>query len=125
MQNEYTKTNTRDYSAGWNNRFELAHNWTLVADLSYSAARDEVHDGYAFTGPQSVVVNGIGFNIPIGNGYPNLSVPYNLADPTLVGFTDPDGYGYNGREEWDRQTDTIKAVRLDVEAPAGMDFQEH
>jgi iron complex outermembrane recepter protein len=123
MQNEYTKTNTRDYSAGWNNRFELAHNWTLVADLSYSAARDEVHDGYAFTGPQSVVVNGIGFNIPISNGYPHLSVPYNLADPTLVGFTDPDGYGYNGREEWDRQTDTIKAVRLDVKHPLGWIFK--
>jgi iron complex outermembrane receptor protein len=123
MQNEYTKTDTRDYSVGWNNRFELAHNWTFVADLSYSSARDSLHDGYAFTGPQSVVVNGIGFNIPIGGGYPSLNVPVNLADPAQVGFTDPDGYGYNGREEWDRQTDTIKAVRLDVKHPLGWIFK--
>src|SRR5258708_15542290 len=60
--------------------------------------------------------------MPVGNGYPNAIVPYNLADPTLVGFTDPDGYGYNGREEWERQTDTIKAVRLGVKHPLGWIF---
>ncbi len=123
MQNEYTTNDTKDFSAGWNNRFELARNWTLISDLSYSSARDTLHDAYAFTGPKSVVVNGIGFHIPIGGGYPNLSVPLNLADPSLVGFTDPDGYGYNGREEWDRQTDTIKAVRLDVKHPLGWIFK--
>jgi iron complex outermembrane receptor protein len=123
MQNEYTTTDTNNFSAGWNNRFDLASNWTFVTDLSYSTARDKVHDAYTFTGPQSVVVNGIGFNIPIGGGYPNLSVPINLTDPSLVGFTDPDGYGYDGREEWDRQTDTIKAVRLDVKHPLGWIFK--
>jgi iron complex outermembrane receptor protein len=123
MQNEYTKTDTRDYSVGWNNRFK-AGDWTFISDLSYSTARDSLHDAYAFTGPKSVVVNGIGFHIPIGNGYPNLSVPYNLADPALVGFTDPDGYGYNGREEWDKQNDTIKAVRLDVKHPMGWIFKD-
>jgi iron complex outermembrane receptor protein len=123
MQNEYTTTDTNNFSAGWNNRFELAHSWTLVADLSFSSAHDYVHDAYAFTGPQSVVVNGIKFNIPIGGGYPNLNVPYNLADPALVGFTDPDNYSYNGREEWDRQRDTIKAVRLDVKHPLGWIFK--
>jgi TonB-dependent receptor len=123
MQNEFTTTDTKDFSAGWNNRFELAKDWTLISDLSYSSARDTLHDGYAFTGPKSVVVNGIGFHIPIGGGYPNLSVPYNLEDPSLVGFTDPDGYGYNGREEADRQTDTIKAVRLDVKHSLGWIFK--
>jgi TonB-dependent receptor len=121
MQNEYTTTDTKDFSAGWNNRFNLAHDWTFITDLSYSSTRDSLHDAYAFTGPQSVVVNGIGFHI--GSGYPNLSVPLNLADPSLVGFTDPDGYGYNGREEWDEQTDTIKAVRLDVKHPLGWIFK--
>jgi iron complex outermembrane receptor protein len=123
MQNEYTTANTRDFSAGWNNRFELGKSWTFITDLSYSSARDSLRDGYAFTGPQSVVVNGIGFHIPLGGGYPNLSVPLNLADPSLVGFTDPSGYGYNGRWEADEQTDTIKAVRLDVKHPLGWIFK--
>ena len=122
MQNEYTIVDTRDISVGWNNRFELAHDWTIITDLSYSSARDTLHDAYAFTGPQIGVVNGIGFHI--APGYPNLSVPYNLADPTLVGFTDPDGYGYNGRDEFDKQTDTIKAVRLEVKHPLGWIFKD-
>jgi iron complex outermembrane receptor protein len=47
-----------------------------------------------------------------------------LADPTLVGFTDPDGYGYNGRDEFDKQTDTIKAARLEVKHPLGWIFKD-
>jgi iron complex outermembrane recepter protein len=123
MQNEYTRADTSNFSAGWNNRFDLANDWTLINDLSYSRARVALHDAYAFTGPQSVVVNGIGFRIPPVSGDPILSIPVNLADPSLVGFTDPDGYGYNGREEWDQQTDTIKAVRLDVKHPLGWIFK--
>src|SRR5581483_8125210 len=34
-----------------------------------------------------------------------------------------DNYSYNGRVEWDRQTDTIKAVRLDVKHPLGWIFK--
>jgi TonB-dependent receptor len=123
MQNEYTRGDTNDLSVGWNNRFDLANDWTLIGDLSYSRAKVTLHDAYAFTGPQSVVVNGIGFQIPPVSGYPHLSVPINLGDSSHVGFTDPDGYGYNGREEWDKQTDTIKAVRLDVIHPLGGMFK--
>jgi TonB-dependent receptor len=123
MQNEFTQTGTNNFSAGWNNRFETAGDWTLISDFSYSTARASVHDAYTFTGPQSVVVNGIGFQIPAGGTYPTFAVPVNLADPALVGFTDPDGYGYNGREERDRQTDTIKALRIDVRHPLGWIFK--
>jgi len=130
MQNEFTHTDTRDFSTGWNNRWGKPEGWTLATDLSYSYARDVVNDAYAFTGPQAVVVNGIGFQIPWGNGsygagsgYPTFSVPINLADPALVGFTDPDGYGYNGRVEADNQTDTIRAIRLDLIHPLGWIFK--
>jgi iron complex outermembrane recepter protein len=123
IQNEFTQTTTHDFSAGWNNRFEPAGDWILVSDLSYSNARDTVNDAYAFTGPESVVANGIGFRIPAGGGYPAFNVPINLANPALVGFTDPDSYGYDGRVEHDRQTDTIKAVRLDVIHPLGWIFK--
>ncbi|MDE2251442.1 MAG: TonB-dependent receptor, partial [Gammaproteobacteria bacterium] len=119
MQNLYNDTETRSLSVGWNNRIELPKNWTLIGDLSYSDARDNVRDAYTFTGAKSVVVDNIGFNIPPTGGYPTFSVPINLADPTLVGFTDPDAYSYDGREEWDRQTDTIKAIRLDLTHPVG------
>jgi TonB-dependent receptor len=129
MQNEFTHTDTRDFSAGWNNRWGTPSGWTVATDLSYSYARDVVHDAYAFTGPQAVVVNGIGFQIPWGagsyggGGYPTFSVPIDLTNPALVGFTDPDGYGYNGRVENDNQTDTIRAIRLDLIHPLGWIFK--
>jgi TonB-dependent receptor len=129
MQNEFTHADTRNFSAGWNNRWGTREGWTVATDLSYSTAHDVVHDAYAFTGPQQVVVNGIGFQIPwsgsygAGSGYPTFNVPINLADPSLVGFTDPDGYGYNGRVENDNQTDTIRAIRLDLIHPLGWIFK--
>ena len=123
MQNLYNDTETKNLSVGWNTRVELDNNWTFISDLSYSDARDTARDAYAFTGAKSVVVDGIGFSIPPGGGYPTFNIPINMADPTLVGFTDPDGYSYDGREEWDHQTDTIKAIRLDVKHPLGWIFK--
>jgi iron complex outermembrane recepter protein len=124
MQNEYTSLNTRTVSLGWNNRLDFDSGWTAIADLSYSQATDSLRDAYAFTGLQGgATLNGVGFNIPPGGGYASYSLPVNMADPTIVGFTDPDNYGYNGREEWDHQTDTIKAFRLDVKHALGWIFK--
>lgn len=123
LQNEDTKTGTRMYSAGWNNRYDTG-DWTVINDLSYSTAHVSVQDAYAFAGAQSVAVNGIGIQIPTGAGYPTFSVPADLADPGMVGFTDPDNYSYDGRVEHDRQTDTIRAVRLDIEHSIGWFFKD-
>lgn len=123
MQNEYTKTGTKDISIGWNNIFKVGDAWTFKTDVSYSGAKVHLNDGYAFTGPQQVFVNGIGFHLP-ASGYPTLSVPINLADPTVVGFTDPDAYSYNGRAEDDNQNDIIKSVRLDVKRSLGWIFKD-
>jgi iron complex outermembrane receptor protein len=123
MQNSYTNTATQNFSAGWNNKVSFDNDWTVTTDLSYSSARDQLHNAYAFSGLKGSVVNGIGFQIPVNNGYPNFSVPVNLADPTLVGFTDPASYGYDGRDENDRQSDVIKAFRLDIVHPVGWIFK--
>ena len=128
MQNLYNDTETKNLSVGWNNRFDLGKDWGFTTDLSYSDARNTVRDAYTFTGVLGAttprVVDGIGFTIPPNGGYPTFNIPVNLADPTLVGFTDPDAYSYNGREEWDHQTDTIKAVRIDLTHPAGWIFSK-
>jgi TonB-dependent receptor len=50
-------------------------------------------------------------------------MPVDLTSSSVVGFTDPDNYSYNGRDEWDRQSDVIKAFRLDVVHPLGWIFK--
>lgn len=122
MQNEYN--NERDYlfSAGWNNRFELGNQWQATADLSYSRAKVKIRDAYAFTGLKNQQLISTGFVTPLNDGYPDFTPSVSFTDPSQIGFTDPYGYGYNGRAENDWQKDVIKALRVEVSHPLGWIF---
>jgi TonB-dependent receptor len=122
LQNQYTKEHDKLFSAGWNNQYDFGNDWMATADLSYSSAKKKLHDAYLFTGLAGGAFTSVDFRTPLGNGYPYFSPAVNLADPATVVFTDPDGYGYNGRQEFDHQKDTIKAVRLEVSHPLGWIF---
>jgi iron complex outermembrane recepter protein len=122
LQNEYTKEHDKLFSAGWNNQYDFGNGWAATADLSYSSAKKKLHDAYLFSGLAGGAFTSAQFSTPLGNGYPYFTPGVNLADPATVVFTDPDGYGYNGRQEFDRQKDTIKAVRLEVTHPLGWIF---
>lgn len=121
LQNEYTKENDKLYSLGWNNKFYLG-DWTATADLSTSSATVKQHDAYLFSGLANGAFTSAGFNTPAGNGYPDFTPGVDLSDPANVVFTDPDNYGYNGREEFDHQDDRINALRLQVSHPLGWIF---
>ncbi len=122
LQNEYTKEHDKLFSAGWNNQYDFGNDWSATADLSYSSAKKQLHDAYLFAGLPDKGLMSTQFVTPTGNGYPNFTPGINLADPNALAFTDPLDYGYNGREEFDRQNDTIKAVRLEVTHPLGWIF---
>lgn len=122
MQNEYNDERDYLFSAGWNNRFEFANQWQATADLSYSRAKVKIRDAYAFTGLKDQQLISSNFVLPVNNGYPDFTPSVNLTDPNLIGFTDPYGYGYNGRAENDWQKDVIKAARVEVSHPLGWIF---
>jgi TonB-dependent receptor len=121
LQNEYTKEHDKLYSLGWNNRLYLG-DWTTSLDLSTSSARVKLHDAYLFSGLANGAFTDVAFNTPAGEGYPDFRPDVDLASPANMVFTDPDNYGYNGREEFDRQNDRIKALRLQVSHPLGWIF---
>ncbi|OOG37521.1 TonB-dependent receptor [Rhodanobacter sp. C05] len=121
LQNEYTKEHDKLYSIGWNNKFYFG-DWTGMADLSSSSATVKLHDAYLFSGLSGGAFTSAGFNTPAGYGYPDFTPGVDLSSPTSVVFTDPDNYGYNGREEFDRQTDRIHALRLQASHPMGWIF---
>jgi len=122
LQNEYTKETDKLYSVGWKNTLYLG-DWTTSLDLSTSSARVRLHDAYLFSGLSGGAFTDVAFITPPDDGYPVFTPSVNLADPATVVFTDPDGYGYNGREEFDRQSDKINAVRLQVSHPLGWIFR--
>lgn len=121
LQNEYTKEHDKLYSIGWKNTLYLG-DWTATADLSSSSATVRLHDAYLFSGLANGAFTSAAFNTPAGNGYPDFTPAVDFSDPATMLFTDPDNYGYNGREEFDRQSDRINAVRLQVSHPLGWIF---
>ncbi|MEP7187419.1 MAG: TonB-dependent receptor [Rhodanobacter sp.] len=122
LQNDYNQEHDKLFSAGWNNQFYFADDWEATADLSYSSAKRKLRDAYLFAGLPDGGLTSAQFQTPVSNGYPHFTPGVDLADPANVVFTDPDNYGYNGREEFDRQKDTIKAIRLEATHPAGWIF---
>ncbi len=121
LQNEYTKEHDKLYSIGWKNVFYLG-DWTAMADLSSSSATVHLHDAYLFSGLANGAFTSANFNTPAGYGYPNFTPAVDLGNPATVVFTDPDNYGYNGREEFDQQDDKIHALHLQVSHPLGWIF---
>jgi len=122
LQNEYTREHDKLFAAGWNHQYDFGNGWTAMADLSYSSARKQLHDAYLFSGLANGATTSTQFNTPVGDGYPDFTPGIDLSNPASIVFTDPDNYGYNGREEFDHQIDTIRAIRLEVSHPVGWIF---
>ncbi|MEZ2418937.1 TonB-dependent receptor [Luteibacter sp. RCC_6_2] len=124
LQNEYTKEHDKLFSAGWNNQYDFGNGWVINADASYSSAKKRLHDAYLFAGLPGQATSSTDFATPEHEGFPDFRPGVNFADPSAIFFTDPNNYGYNGREEFDKQKDTIKAFRLEVSHPVGWIFSD-
>lgn len=122
LQNDYNKEKDKLFSVGWNNQYDFGSGWQGMGDLSYSTAKVHLHDAYLFSGLANGATTSVNFATPLNFGFPNFRTDASLSDPASVVFTDPDNYGYNGREEFDEQKDTIKAIRLQISHPVGWIF---
>ena len=124
LQNDYTKEHDKLFSAGWNNQYDFGNGWVINADASYSSAKKRLHDAYLFAGLPDQATSSTDFATPIHEHFPDFTPGVNFADPSLIYLTDPNNYGYDGREEFDKQKDTIKAFRLEVSHPVGWIFSD-
>lgn len=122
LQNQYTRDHDKLFSIGWNNEYDFGNGWQAMADLSYSSVNKDLRDASTFMGLPAGSFATVNFNTPVNFGFPNFSTNVNLTDPNVMVFTDPLAWGYNGREEFDHQKDSIKALRLEVSHPAGWIF---
>jgi TonB-dependent receptor len=124
LQNEYTKERDKLFSVGWNNQYDFGNGWNATADLSYSSAKKRLHDAYLFAGLPGQATSSTDFQTKRDEGFPDFSPGTDWSDSSVVNFTDPNNYGYNGREEYDKQKDTIKAIRLEISHPVGWIFSD-
>ncbi|RZL40077.1 MAG: TonB-dependent receptor [Rubrivivax sp.] len=102
---------------GWNNELKLA-DWTLAADLSWSKAkRDEQNAELAAGAPARVSLGQV--DIATGDGISTFHPTFDYGDGSKVMLTDPPGWGRDGRSQFPKVRDQIKALKLS----AGRSFE--
>lgn len=122
--NEHMREKDNLFAAGWNNQYDFGNGWMINADASYSMAKKRLHDGYLFAGLPGQATSSTDFATPQHEHFPNFTPGVDWGDPANVQFTDPNNYGYDGRTEYDKQKDTIRAFRLEVTHPVGWIFSD-
>ncbi|MBI3350667.1 MAG: TonB-dependent receptor [Burkholderiales bacterium] len=116
---------------GWNNELKLA-DWKLVGDLSWSKAKRDEQNAELEAGSKARVSLGQA-NIVTGDGRSTFAPTFDFADPQTVYLTDPAGWGRDGRSQFPKVRDQIKALKLSAgrvfdswlsSVEAGVDYSE-
>ncbi|WP_422018569.1 TonB-dependent receptor [Roseateles sp.] len=116
---------------GWNNELKLA-DWKLVGDLSWSKAKRDEQNAEVQAGSLSrVSMNNA--TIVTGDGRSTFSPSFDFANPQTVYLTDPANWGRDGRSQFPKVRDQIKALKLSAgrtfdswmnSVEAGVDYSE-
>jgi iron complex outermembrane receptor protein len=105
-------------SVGWNTQINLADDWHVTADISYSSVeRTDIDlEEYAGTGPGTGVgaADSLGFR-QTGSGGFIFDPQLDYADPSLILLTDPQGWGQAGFIKTQPIDDELTAFRLSAE----------
>ncbi len=106
----YNKRKDDIRAIGWNNELKLA-DWKLVGDLSMSKAKRDEQNGEVQAGSKNrVTLNNA--NIVTGDGRSTFQPDFDFSDPSKVYLTDPANWGRDGRSQFPKVRDEIKALKL-------------
>lgn len=100
QRNDYNKRTADNFSAGWNNKFELTDHLHATVDASWSHAKRtdfllETYSGFGYAGA------GPGDTVTVTqqpNGIFKIVPTLDYTNTGLVKITDPGGWGYNGTQ---------------------------
>lgn len=106
----YNKRQDDIRALGWNNELQLA-DWKLVGDLSWSKARRDEQNAEVQAGSLARVSLGP-TQIATGEGRSTFAPTFDFASPTAVYLTDPANWGRDGRSQFPKVRDEIKAIKL-------------
>ena len=106
----YNKRQDDIRALGWNNELQLA-DWKLVGDLSWSKAKRDEQNAEVQAGSLARVSLGQA-QIVTGEGRSTFAPTFDFANPTAVYLTDPANWGRDGRSQFPKVRDEIKALKL-------------
>lgn len=131
VRNDKTTRDSELWSLGWRTEW-VGDNWTVMADLSRSSVErsDVILESYSGTGHIDIpggwanvgATDNLGFSLRGRTGAVFSSI-LDYADPTLIGLTSPQGWGYDAVDRPYGQhgyynnpdiEDTLKALRLEA-----------
>ncbi|MFT7776362.1 TonB-dependent receptor [Roseateles sp.] len=95
---------------GWNNELKLA-DWKLAGDLSWSKAKRDEQNAELQAGSLGRVSLGQA-SIATGDGLSTFAPNFDFADAKNVYLSDPAGWGRDGRSQFPKVRDQIKALKL-------------
>lgn len=116
---------------GWNNELKLA-DWTLAGDLSWSKAKRDEQNAELQAGALAPISLGQA-SIATGDGLSTFAPAFDFSDGKAVYLGDPSGWGRDGRSQFPKVRDQIKALKLSAgrsfegwlnRFDAGLDYSE-
>jgi iron complex outermembrane receptor protein len=113
VRNDIAIQDDKVFAIGFNNEFWINEDFRVVADFSMSKAdRDgeilETYSGAA--GPDNV-----DFTLARPNGPARLTFGLDYSDPSIIGLTDPGGWGQDGYVKFPGIEDELRSAKLAVE----------
>lgn len=128
----YNKRQDDISAIGWNNEFKLGSDWKASADLSYSKAKRDEQNAEVQAGALAPVSLGR-VNIATGDGLSTFAPTQDFADAKTMYLSDPAGWGRDGRSQFPKVRDQLKALKLSAgrsfegwlsSVEAGLDYSE-
>ncbi|MFG6414221.1 TonB-dependent receptor [Roseateles sp. DC23W] len=97
-------------AVGWSNELKLG-DWKLLGDLSWSKAKRDEQNAEVQAGSLSRV-QWTDVHIVTGDGRSTFKPGFDFANPQAVYLTDPANWGRDGRSQFPKVGDEIKALKL-------------
>jgi iron complex outermembrane recepter protein len=123
LRNDRNTQDDKIFAVGWNNKFKVGENWTLVGDLSFSKAeRDELLlETYSGLGHNSnpLATDTVDFTFDPSKGLAHFTYGEDYTDPNNIVLTDPGGWGQDGFIKRPSVEDELKSVRFNAERAFG------
>ncbi|HEY8881175.1 MAG TPA: TonB-dependent receptor plug domain-containing protein, partial [Roseateles sp.] len=105
----YNKRQDDIRAIGWNNELKLG-DWKLAGDLSLSKAKRDEQNAEVQAGSRNrVALNDA--HIVTGDGRSTFKPDFDFANPQNVYLTDPANWGRDGRSQFPKVRDEIKALK--------------
>ena len=102
------------FSIGWNNKFIINDNWSVVADISHSNTRHKFRVLETYAGLTGTGTSDLRIQLDPSGSFNNFTFARDLNNPSNLRLIDAGGWGQDGYIKDFDVTDKLSAFRVDA-----------